>query len=252
MTIPIVRGARARRPALARTQTAELAATENSRFGALVESLEPEHWTLPTDCPGWDVRAMVAHVVGAMDSQVSKREFVHQLRAGSRAAGDRAQVDGINDVQIRERATMGPGDLTVRLADVAPRAATARVRRSRLMRRVSFPQEVGGRVERWTLGFLNDVIYTRDTWMHRVDISRVIGRQVEVTAEHDGVLVRDVVQEWAERHGQPYSLTLTGPAGGVFGSGGDGPPLELDAVEFCRVVSGRGTGPGLLAQPVPF
>jgi uncharacterized protein (TIGR03083 family) len=252
MTIPSARRARPRRPALDRTQTAELAATENSRFVALVESLEPEHWTLPTDCPGWDVRAMVAHVVGAMDSQVSKREFVHQLRAGSRAAGDRAQVDGINDVQIRERATMGPGDLTVRLADVAPRAATARVRRSRLMRRVSFPQEVGGRVERWTLGFLNDVIYTRDTWMHRVDISRVIGRLVEVTAEHDGVLVRDVVQEWAGRHGQPYSLTLTGPAGGVFGSGGDGPPLELDAVEFCRVVSGRGTGPGLLAQPVPF
>jgi uncharacterized protein (TIGR03083 family) len=252
MTIPSARRARPRRPALDRTQTAELAATENSRFVALVESLEPAHWTLPTDCPGWDVRAMVTHVVGAMDSQVSKREFVHQLRAGSRAAGDRAQVDGINDVQIRERATMGPGDLTVRPADVAPRAATARVRRSRVMRRVSFPQEVGGRAERWTLGFLNNVIYTRDTWMHRVDISRVIGRQVEVTAEHDGVLVRDVVQDWAGRHGQPYSLTLTGPAGGVFGSGGDGPPLELDAVEFCRVVSGRGTGPGLLAQPVPF
>ena len=98
----------------------------------------------------------------------------------------------------------------------------------------------------------NDVVYTRDTWMHRVDISRVVDRQVELTAEHDGVLVRDVVQEWASRHRQPFSLTLTGPAGGVFGAGADGPPLELDAVEFCRVVSGRGSGPGLLAQPVPF
>jgi hypothetical protein len=177
---------------------------------------------------------------------------VHQLRAGSRAAGDRPQVDGINEVQIRERATMGPRDLAVRLADLAPRAAAARAGRSGLMRRVSFPQEVGGRSERWTLGFLNDVVYTRDTWMHRVDISRVIGRPVELTAEHDGVLVRDVVREWAERHGQPYSLTLTGPAGGAFGAGTDGLPLELDAVEFCRVVSGRGSGPGLLAQPVPF
>jgi uncharacterized protein (TIGR03083 family) len=243
---------RSRRPALDRPQTAELAALENARFVALVDSLEPEHWILPTECPGWDVRAMVAHVVGAMEGQVSKREFVHQLRAGSRAAGDRPQVDGINEVQIRERATMGPRDLTVRLAEVAPRAAAARARRSGLMRRVSFPQEVGGTAERWTLGFLNDVVYTRDTWMHRVDISRVVGRQVELTAEHDGVLVRDVVQEWAGRHRQPFSLTLTGPAGGVFGAGTDGPPLELDAVEFCRVVSGRGSGPGLLAQPVPF
>ena len=252
MTITGAPTARSRRPALDRPRSAELAAVENARFVALVESLEPDHWSLPTDCPGWDVRAMVAHVVGAMEGQVSKREFMHQLRAGSRAAGDRAQVDGINEVQIRERAAVGPRDLTVRLAGVAPRAATARARRSGLMRRVSFPQDVGGRSERWTLGFLNDVVYTRDTWMHRVDISRVTGRQVELTAEHDGVLVRDVVQEWAERHGQPFSLTLTGPAGGAFGAGTGGPPLELDAVEFCRVVSGRGSGTGLLAQPVPF
>jgi uncharacterized protein (TIGR03083 family) len=243
---------RSRRPALDRPQTAELAAVENARFVALVESLEPEHWILPTDCPGWDVRAMVAHVVGAMEGQASKREFVHQLWAGSRAAGDRPQVDGINEVQIRDRATMTAQDLTARLADVAPRAAAARARRSGLMRRVTFQQDVGGRAERWTLGFLNDVVYSRDTWMHRVDISRVIGRQVELTAEHDGVLVRDVVQEWAGRHRQPFSLALTGPAGGVFGAGADGPQLGLDAVEFCRVVSGRGSGPGLLAQQVPF
>ena len=83
MTITSAPMARSRRPALDRTRTAELAATENARFVALVESLEPEHWAMPTDCPGWDVRAMVAHVVGAMEGQVSKREFVHQMRAGS-------------------------------------------------------------------------------------------------------------------------------------------------------------------------
>jgi hypothetical protein len=195
---------------------------------------------------------MVSHVVGAMESQVSMRELVHQMWAGRRAAGDRPHVDGINEVQVAERADLEPPDLTARLADVAPRAATARARRSGLLRRVTFAQDVGGQAERWTLAFLNDVVYTRDTWMHRVDISRVIGRPVELTAEHDGVLVRDVVQEWAERHGQPFSLTLTGPAGGAFGAGSAGAGLELDAVEFCRVVSGRGSGQGLLAQPVPF
>ena len=34
--------------------------------------------------------------------------------------------------------------------------------------------------------------------------------------------------------------------------GNDGDELELDAVELCRVLSGRGTGEGLRAQEVLF
>jgi hypothetical protein len=73
-----------------------------------------------------------------------------------------------------------------------------------------------------------------------------------LTPEHDGVLVADVVAEWAQRHGRPYRLRLTGPAGGEWSSGSGGEEIELDAVEFCRVLSGRGSGAGLLGQPVPF
>jgi hypothetical protein len=48
-------------------------------------------------------------------------------------------------------------------------------------------------------------------------------------------------------------LTLTGPAGGRYvAGGGSGEELVLDAVEFCRTLSGRASGTGLLAQPVPF
>jgi len=88
--------------------------------------------------------------------------------------------------------------------------------------------------------------------MHRVDIARASGTALQLTAEHDGVLVADVVAEWSARHGQPYTLRLTGPAGGTWSSGVDGPQVELDAVEFCRVLSGRETGTGLLATEVPF
>jgi hypothetical protein len=45
---------------------------------------------------------------------------------------------------------------------------------------------------------------------------------------------------------------LTGPAGGVFEHGSHGPELELDTIGFCRILSGRGSGPGLLEQTVPF
>jgi hypothetical protein len=64
--------------------------------------------------------------------------------------------------------------------------------------------------------------------------------------------VADAVDEWADRHGHPYRLTLTGPAGGTWSRGSDGPVIELDAIEFCRTISGRLPGEGLLATEIPF
>ena len=120
------------------------------------------------------------------------------------------------------------------------------------MRRATLTQVIGDHPEKWRMSYLLDVILTRDPWMHRVDISRATGRDLVLTPEHDGRLVADVVAEWASRHGRPYRLRLTGPAGGTWSAGTDGPELELDAVEFCRIISGRGTGTGLLTQQVPF
>jgi len=73
-----------------------------------------------------------------------------------------------------------------------------------------------------------------------------------VTPDHDARIIADVVAEWARRHGQPFTLTLTGPAGGSYVAGDGGEHIELDAVEFCRILSGRATGAGLLSTEVPF
>ena len=113
-------------------------------------------------------------------------------------------------------------------------------------------QQVGGHDEAWTIGYLIDVVLTRDPWMHRADIARATGAEHVLTAEHDGVLVADVVAEWAARHGQPYTLHLAGPTGGSWASGEGGPLIETDAVEFCRILSGRGRASGLLTTHVPF
>jgi hypothetical protein len=104
----------------------------------------------------------------------------------------------------------------------------------------------------WTVGYLFDVIHTRDPWIHRIDISGAIGREVALSSDHDGRIVAGVVGDWAARHVQPFTLTLTGPAGGSFASGAGGAELELDAVEFCRILSGRAHGAGLLATRVTF
>jgi hypothetical protein len=88
--------------------------------------------------------------------------------------------------------------------------------------------------------------------MHRSDITHALGRPMELTPDHDRALVADVVTDWALRHGQPYELTLTGPAGGHWSAGVGGEQFTLDAEEFCRLVSGRGAGHGLLTTFVPF
>ncbi|WP_433418361.1 maleylpyruvate isomerase family mycothiol-dependent enzyme [Microtetraspora malaysiensis] len=240
-------------PLLDRPQAASLAAAENERFVDLVRSLDADDWTRPTDCPAWDVRAMVAHVLGAMESIVSPRELVHQLRAGGRAAGGRPLIDGMTEVQVAERAHLSTSLLVERLVATAPRAARARRRLPAPLRRLPFKSDVAGVTETWQLGFLYDVIYTRDTWMHRVDIARATNRPLVLTPDHDGRIVADVVAEWARRHGRQFRLHLHGPAGGVFvGGDGDGEEITLDAVEFCRILSGRGQGTGLLTRPVPF
>ena len=114
-------------------------------------------------------------------------------------------------------------------------------------------EQVGGATETWRMAYLFDVVLTRDPWMHRVDIARATGRELELTPGHDGRIVADVVGEWARRHGRPCTLVLTGPAGGSFVAGdGAGEHHELDAVEFCRIISGRASGAGLLTQEVPF
>ena len=104
----------------------------------------------------------------------------------------------------------------------------------------------------WRLGYLMDVIYNRDAWMHRVDISRALGRDLVLTPEHDGRLVADVVAECARRHREPFTLILAGPAGGTFVAGDGGEHIELDAVELCRIFSGRAQGTGLLSTEMPF
>ena len=149
---------------------------------------------------------------------------------------------------------MTPAQITARFGARAARAARTRRRTPGLIRRRTMPvlQQVGGREEAWTIGYLIDIILTRDPWMHRADIARATGAAHVLTAGHDGVLVADVAAEWAARHGQPCTLHLTGPAGGTWSRCGGGPLIETDTVEFCRVLSGRGHADGLLAVQVPF
>jgi uncharacterized protein (TIGR03083 family) len=218
-----------------------------------VASLSDADWTAPTDCTGWDVRAMALHVLGSADAQASPREFLHQLRRGlpvNKEIDSHHWVDGLNELQIRERSSLSNDELVARLAAVGPKAVAGRWKTPPPMRYLPMP--FGPPIGWAPLKYLLDVGFTRDVWAHRVDICAALGRPMEATADHDGRLVADLVGEWADVHGEPFELVLEGPAGGKFSSGTGGERVEIDAFDFVRTLSGRLPATGVLANPLPL
>jgi uncharacterized protein (TIGR03083 family) len=242
-------------PPVSREEAGAIAAAEYRRVVEQLRSLEGDDWSKPTDCELWDVRAMAGHTVGMMTDFTSLRNVMARMRSATKASKEQgvALVDAMTSLQVADCAAMTTDELIAHAEQHGPKAARWRERTPKLLRAMPMKEEVGGVPETWKMGYLFDTILTRDPWMHRVDIARATGREMHLTSEHDGRIVADVVAEWARRHGQPFTLTLTGPAGGEFAAGGgEGERIELDAVELCRILSGRAEGAGLLAQPVPF
>lgn len=239
---------------LDRDAAAELAATEYDRFAAMLAALTPDQWRAPTVCTGWDVRQVAAHCLGMAEMAATTRETVRQNVKATRRASRTGEepIDALTGLQVDERAGMGPDEITGRYRDVGPRAARARARTKRLTRAARLPGESFPGDVPWTFGYLIETILTRDPWMHRVDIADATGTTMVLTPEHDGVLVDDVVREWAARHGAPCTLVLDGPAGGTWTFGEGGPVVSEDTLAFCRRLSGRAPAEGLLATQVPF
>lgn len=246
-------------PAIERVAAMRVAETEYQRVAQAVDGLRSEDRTRPTDCTDWNVRQLVAHIAGMTRFVSSPVEMARQLRASkARRQTGQALIDAQTALQ-EERSHLGAEELRAELRRFGPRAAKGRRRTPGFVRRrrMPEPQLVNGVLEIWSIGYLTDVVLTRDPWMHRLDLARATGRAAALTADHDGVIVADVVAEWARRHGQPYRLELKGPAGGTWSSGTAGDEIVLDATDFCRLIAGRpgpdGAEPsGLLTTQVPF
>lgn len=232
-----------------------LAKEAYARFARALAGVDSGQWLHPTDCSEWTVRDLAGHMLGAMRSAASFREFVRQQLVVTRRArrDGRQSVDHMTALQIELTAGLDPDELVGETAALVEEAARGRRRIPAPLRRwPSVPVVMGDISERWTLGYLVDVILTRDTFMHRIDLARAIGAALVVDQDHEGRIVADVVAEWARRHGRPFTLHLSGPAGGTYQANGGGEPIREDAIEFCRIVSGRAPGEGLLSTPVPF
>lgn len=231
------------------------------RLFDLLRQLAPADWDAPTECAGWSVADMVGHLIGAARANASLRENLRQQLRGfrhRRQYGGNA-LDAVNALQITDRAGLDPSQRLSALRKAAPCAVAGRMGMPTVMRTVTVPLSAGGSTASGmprtvNLGRLADIIYTRDVWMHTIDIGRAVARPPDMAEPVHRRIVADVVAEWARRHGKPFDLILTGPAGGhyrtadAFGAAAS----EYDAIEFCRILSGRAPGHGLLATRVLF
>jgi uncharacterized protein (TIGR03083 family) len=236
-------------PPIGHSEAMRLAETECERMLDLVRQLHGTDWSRPTDCTEWSVKDVVVHQLGEAAAIGSIREMVHQMRAARQLPKTMARVDRLNSVHVRERQYLSTDQVPGLLAAALRRALRARRRTPALIRKIRFSADNFGRV---SFGYLSDVVVTRDSFVHRVDITRATGKLLVVTGDHEGRIVADVVRDWAAHHGTGFSLRLTGPAGGTYRAGSGGEEIALDGIQFCRILSGRAAGDGLLATQVPF
>jgi uncharacterized protein (TIGR03083 family) len=237
-------------PKLTHVEAMHIAEVEYGRFLELLRSLGDDDWSRPTDNDRWDVSQVVSHLV-AMSQGIAgfPRELLRQQKQGKSIAREEglSKFDGFTEFQSKMH---GRGrQLIPRAEEHFARALRRRQRFPGILRPVKTPQPPWGW---WSFAYMIDDILTRDVWMHRVDISRATGRPLLLTPEHDGRVVSNIVREFAAKWRRPFSLVLTGPVGGRYVNGDARDEIRLDAVEFCRILSGRSDGHGLPTDLVAF
>lgn len=244
-------------PALDHAEAAAMAVTEFGRFLALVEELPADEWDKPTACTLWNVRQMVAHVAGAAAAYARwsdfKRQYSPWVQRPYRRAG-LSMLDALNQIQVDDRAHATPAELIAELRAVVPRAIATRRRLPVALRALRLPMPVIG-VAR--VDYLTDLIYTRDMWMHRLDLCRATDREMVQSAEHDGrivaLVIRDLGRKLASgRDCGAVVYELTGPAGGVWRIGGGQAPIatiRMDALDFNLLAAGRLTAAEARTRP---
>lgn len=234
-------------PPVTRREAYGLARDEYELILALVQTLGADDWQKPTACTLWDVKGMVAHIAGALAGYASWAQFKRQYSPWSYKPykGRFSElIDMINAVQIDDRRDRSSEGLISELRAVGPKALRTRSRIPAPVRLIRIPSGASSFI---SVGYLLDTIYSRDIWMHRLDLCRATGREMSLTPEHDGRIVALVVRDLA------YSLTpklgsasvlydLRGTAGGRYQIGKHLSPaatIRIDALDFNLLASGR-------------
>ncbi len=236
-------------PKLTHQEAMAMSAEELQRFLTLISSLADDDWDKQTACSLWTVKDIVAHQAahiygftsyGRLIGQLNPRLLLPYFRKGM------GFLDAWNQSQVDLRRDYTPQALIAEIRNAAEQSLKGRDRMiPAFLRGITMPMP--GLDQARSPGYVFDLIYTRDMWMHRIDICNATGREMPMDALHDKRIVALIVRDLAMKskrglQGHAATLELTGVSGGTYHLGANAQPeasVVMDAVEFCILTSGR-------------
>ena len=220
--------ARATAPALAQQEYAALLAA--------LRTLPEGAWSAPTDCTGWTVWDIVAHIAGAAEE--SARFPSWRVTTGTPCFASGAGRSWTPSTTGRSRIALDGLRTSSSTSSTACRRERPEVASGCRRSCGGFlcpGRRAGCPATRW--GTLNDVVYTRDIWMHRVDIARATGTTMSASAAEPDVVAQIVRDLSRASTGAPFELTVTGRVAGTWQVG-------------SRQVGSRAEAPSPRSQPM--
>ncbi|HYI60362.1 MAG TPA: maleylpyruvate isomerase family mycothiol-dependent enzyme [Acidimicrobiales bacterium] len=192
MTTPVPQG-----------RTVDALAEELAALDALLTDLPEEDWSRPTPCPGWDVRANVAHIVGT-EWMLAGRPSPDVPVDRDARPHVRNDIGAFNEAWVIGHAGTDPGEMLALLRDVtAERVATLRAMGDDEWEAESFtpagPDSYGR--------FMRIRVF--DCWMHEQDIRDALRRPGHTT----GLPVEVTIDEMASALGYAVGKKAGAPDG---------------------------------------
>jgi uncharacterized protein (TIGR03083 family) len=210
----------------------------NEQLAALSEA----DFAAETDCAGWRVRDVVAHLAASAEEMKWPWGFPVRTARGRRRYPELAPLDARNQIQIDDLAALDNEELLAFYRQRQPVALAGIQRMPAFLRRAKMPSGLPG-VPKIRIAYLMDVICARDVWMHAIDIHQATGK-VRVVSAHDEAVIDQIVRDlgvtWS---GSTIELRLSGASNSwwILGAGQPTAQVTVDAVQFCRLLAGRPT-----------
>ncbi len=225
-----------------------------SSLRELLGTLTDEQWTTVTALPGWDVHAVVAHIIGteAMLAGDPTPEIELDRDAAPHVRND---IGAANEVWVRSMADLSPAEVLERFDDITGR----RLRELQEMPQGEWDAETFTPAGRDSYGrFMQIRVF--DCWLHEQDVRDAVGRPGHVAGQAVAVSVDElstalgyIVGKRAQvPAGTTVRFELTGSSGRTIHvevgeraavvSSIDGTPtvtISLGVVLFARLCGGR-------------